>query len=646
MDVDDEKLRCLYAYNPEMRTQMELGRLLDTIEGFHLGSLNLTGRHRPVYEEMRARFDDMERACAEFLQVARVHEGYRPLRISTPAGIIEAVEPYCTFDPPNAWEEFTRRRGIPCYNYPILVAGVKQCRQVIDAHPQPRFQKLCLLDLPPELLDHIMDLCHVLVARVWNQVCKTLQKHASQRLHAYCDLTMAREIDWPKARDLEDTPDELEAYLRGQAFPARDALVHRMQRLLARPDILERIRTLTFGEDWTHDHFGFVERMRCPAEEITARPYALLAEVLGRSTPGRVIYRAGSMPGVVWRAIAAHPSVRSAALTTRLVDERVDWPPAPNIINLHICIGHAVRPVNQWEILPLCPSAIYLKIISIEEYGSIVPDTVFGAFPTNPMAHLQRLDLQNIAADSLINLADAIQAIPRVPLTHLSIAPKDSLVYGETAFPLVEALQHAPDLRVLHISRLHYAWTELLGFMGESIPGLEALVLEHSTSERKKNVETAHWPCPAYEYAPLLGAFPRLRHLGLNMDMSSSYTPRMLEQMEKGYDGTAPTESLYTTPVTAEMLAEGLEPDSVGTTEGLMTAKLFAIHAKSLRSLALHKMQPSMDRRHWWSIGRDGEKPLLRRPSNEDGEYISKCMPMYHAASWELSQREIESLGI
>ena len=93
------------------------------------------------------------------------------------------------------------------------------------------------------------------------------------------------------------------------------------------------------------------------------------------------------------------------------------------------------------------------------------------------------------------------------------------------------------------------------------------------------------------------------------------------------------------------MLAEGLEPDSVGTTESLMTAKLFAIHAKSLRSVALHKMQPGLNLRYWWSIGRDGERPLLRCPSNEDGEYISKCMPMYHAASWELSQREIESLG-
>ena len=36
------------------------------------------------------------------------------------------MEPYCAFDPPNAWEEFTRRRGIPCYNYPILVAGVSK----------------------------------------------------------------------------------------------------------------------------------------------------------------------------------------------------------------------------------------------------------------------------------------------------------------------------------------------------------------------------------------------------------------------------------------------------------------------------------------------------------------------------------------
>ncbi|KAL1746708.1 hypothetical protein HDZ31DRAFT_80977 [Schizophyllum fasciatum] len=584
--------------------------LFDTIEGFHRGSLDLLGRHRARYEAARPRFDQM---AYEFKETSE-HIVVKYREVSLPLDKTQPVMVPCySSDPPDVWENY----------------------------------KLLLLDLPPELLDHVMSLSHIIYVRPWTTVCRTLREHALQRLDAYCDLSMKRNVDMAKARELEGTsPDALQTYLQCIIFAERDALLDRMTRLLARPAALERIRTLAFGEDWTHDHAGFVERMGCAAEVVAGRAHELLAEVLRASAPVRLIFRAGYLSTVVWRAVAASGSLRGAAFSTRLVEERPEWPPARSIINLHICIPASVRPPNQWNIIPLCPSAVALKVISIERWGSVIPENVFGSFPANPMAHLQRLDLQHIVADSLFNLAEALAAIDRAPLTHLSIAPVESTIYGDVVYALIDAFRHAPDLRVLHMAGVQYAYPELFSHLGQCAPGLEALVLEHRASESDKPGYSARWPCPAYEYAPRLAAFPRLRHLGLNMAMANpSYASQMLERMENGYAGVGAQPAVKRVPRFGKTsnVEDELE-DAVGGDEAEWTGKLFAIHGKSLKSLCFHEMERYMTHHCVWSIGRDDGKVSLKGLTENDEEYMLNCMPMYHSRSWELSSAEMKKM--
>ena len=44
--------------------------------------------------------------------------------------------------------------------------------------PQPKIQQLLLLDLPAEVLDHIMHLSSLENLRTWSSACKLLRDHA------------------------------------------------------------------------------------------------------------------------------------------------------------------------------------------------------------------------------------------------------------------------------------------------------------------------------------------------------------------------------------------------------------------------------------------------------------------------------------
>lgn len=59
--------------------------------------------------------------------------------------------------------------------------------------PQPKIQQLLLLDLPAEVLDHVMHLSSLEDLRKWSSVCKLLRDHAlkyvyevSLHPHALC----------------------------------------------------------------------------------------------------------------------------------------------------------------------------------------------------------------------------------------------------------------------------------------------------------------------------------------------------------------------------------------------------------------------------------------------------------------------------
>ncbi|OCH95344.1 hypothetical protein OBBRIDRAFT_800515 [Obba rivulosa] len=84
--------------------------------------------------------------------------------------------------PSSAMEDFRRKWKLSksvrqdCYGDII-----KEVRAAMKDNP-PKFQKLCLLDLPPELFHIIMSLAEALEARTLRQTCRTLREGTSHTL--------------------------------------------------------------------------------------------------------------------------------------------------------------------------------------------------------------------------------------------------------------------------------------------------------------------------------------------------------------------------------------------------------------------------------------------------------------------------------
>ncbi|TRM63552.1 hypothetical protein BD626DRAFT_402445 [Schizophyllum amplum] len=626
-------------------------RFFKTICGFHMGDLDLTGRHRQRYERLRSRFDEVEREFEHMLKAAT--QNYRYVCVLSPVtGKLEtAVEMYHKVEPPHLWDEFTTKWRISrsLFDLDSLREQISQCRATMNDNPMPRLQSLFLLDLPPEVLLYIMSLCHINDLKLWSSTCRTLREHAMCYLYAYCDYRMdIYAVDWPKYRALAaDSAERAGAYLRGIALPQRDALEQHMSAINQRHDILDKIRVVSFAEDWTADFSGLLETLGCTESEVIGRAHELLAETLRLSSPTRFVCRAGCLPGDAWKAIAMTPTLRSIAVSARLSDERDDWPSAPAVLNLHMCIGNSSRPINQWHIPLLCTSAIVMKVISMQTWGSVIPEDVFGPFTNNPMAHLQRLDLQNMVADSVFNLAEAIRAVEAAPLTHLSISTRESIIYGDTAFHLVESLRRAPRLRIMHIAGLQYAHPDLFALLGECAPALQTLIVEHRPSESDKQSNSTRWPSPAYEYAPHFATLPRLRHLGLNMlTEGRSYTPKYMERME----GIVDEERLEDDFLDEEgkqwlMMMNYMSGarDGVSDDEARATVTLLAVFCAGLQTVSLDKMDALVN--SIWGVDRDIEgRPFIRDYlTEEERDYVGSCMPMY-TTNWELSPREISDV--
>ncbi|KAL1746699.1 hypothetical protein HDZ31DRAFT_72675 [Schizophyllum fasciatum] len=164
-------------------------RFFDTITGFHVGSLDLSGRHPERYERLRSRFDAVER---EFDVVAKSCTSPQRRKQFAGWGL-------CLSNPPDAWAEFANKWHLGrmmgwvdvrvCIILPNLIILQEECRTAMDEYPEPQYQKLLLLDLPFELLNNIRVLSSREELRLWSVTSRRLRHHAFGYLHQSCNPT-------------------------------------------------------------------------------------------------------------------------------------------------------------------------------------------------------------------------------------------------------------------------------------------------------------------------------------------------------------------------------------------------------------------------------------------------------------------------
>ncbi|KZT07739.1 uncharacterized protein LAESUDRAFT_104354 [Laetiporus sulphureus 93-53] len=233
--VEDD---CFYRF-------YKMHRFFATFEGFHEGSLDLTGRHERRYMSLKSRMTSFLEDI-EHLRLYSTRVEYVPsIPLSGQSVLFEYEIPSPILDPFMDKYKLTENS----FSLRYLFRSADDVRKLLSSHPQPVFQKLLLADLPIELIHHIMELGDVDVARRLAATCRRFYEISSA--HAY----KSRQIVFDSALILNDDhpPPGSEAwgqYLHSAAHKTRRKLFDDISFLSSRPDIIHRIRDFKIGCEW------------------------------------------------------------------------------------------------------------------------------------------------------------------------------------------------------------------------------------------------------------------------------------------------------------------------------------------------------------------------------------------------------------
>ncbi|KAL1746705.1 hypothetical protein HDZ31DRAFT_33515 [Schizophyllum fasciatum] len=664
-------------------------RFFETLIGFHKGCVDLTGRHPPRYERLVTRLKvlltEFTSLCKRCTTTTREVNEWN-CRLKKDVVHEESVH---EFDPPVLWGEFASKWRLgDLYNLGALTQELVVCVKVMAAS-KPRFQTLFLHDLPPELLDIIFSMLGPNGSACLGATCKLLREHAVAYAYEvnspYSRLT-TKLIPYQTIRYILDAPNSLDfdlmdklkamrngqeksdMYVRKVAIRQRNALVKRVRHIIKQKHILARTRALQFSEDWTAELWIWPGILGCTYDEFVDPLVKPLAIHLRDSPATSLRYSTRYLQPIVWSGILRCPTLRSLSLLTSLKEDvylahMPSRSPARSIINLELVFKQEAAPHFLWEIVSLCPSALFLSVCGPHlRGGTYIPANVFISDRHKPLKHLRRIALHGVDAASASVLARAFEAAGDPPLTHFSFSPaKKTHISRDVAFSLILSLRRAKNLRVLRLSGLQYAKPDLLAWVGEHTPGLHVLVLEHQPSRyRECSGRGVLWPSEPLEYAPHLAAFAQLKHFAVNMRMVFlCFGTQSLLRLENGYDGAEEADEealnrwfrrMYPVPdggVRDDEEEEQEDPrcaDYLSNTAFHATTRLFAIHGKALRTVSFKGVAP-IHKYVAWAIDRTPEGIRLRDTfTKEECTVAASVGPSYMPADWSFSEQEIEEI--
>ncbi|TRM63551.1 hypothetical protein BD626DRAFT_494666 [Schizophyllum amplum] len=620
-------------------------------ERLYQGDLDLSGRHFPRCQLLNARLADLVSETT-FL-------GNR-FKLSTRTSVrwdmdllaeVPYDETFFDFDPPSLWDDFAAKWRLgSAIDFGDLSAYLLEYHEYSKG--KLRLQTLLLTDLPPEILDQIMSLSSVQELRSCSTTCKLLRELAL--VHVYKDveyrLDSCDAVDYHLMKSFPDDDmyqDNVSAYVRGIAFSQRDSLLDRMRRVTLRNDILAQTQHLSFSEDWMAEMWHWHERLDCTFHDFVGPLIPPLCAHIRASPLTELTYRTRYLYGSAWKALTLSTSLRNLRLFTTIPMHVETWPLAHSVVNLTLVMLEPNQPDFLWDVIPSCPSALFVQVRGPHSRGTHIPDGVFAGNVAQPLQHIRRMDLRDIVAESLAVLAAALEASGDIPLTHLTVSTAKSHIKRDVALQLVRSLRHAARLQHLRVLGLQYARPDILALLAESAPGLCELVLEHQPSIFRKRRTTNYWPCPSFEYAPFLSGFVHLQHLSLNMGgLDLVYTPQVLPRLEDGYDGAEEEDNrdfdqwYDTYPRTEE---DPRSIDFISDNAIWATARLFALYGMALETVSLGDSDIMMSPMAW-AVDRDPEgKPILRDEFTAEERSRTRGLGSFSLnTKWVFDERETQ----
>ncbi|KZV71010.1 hypothetical protein PENSPDRAFT_664693 [Peniophora sp. CONT] len=528
----DQAKNMLWSYHED--------RFLDTLKGYHEGYCDLVGRHAERYTRLRKRFDELSDQFDQLVSRATLISGDETWGSGERAFVHKWYE--YQFEDPQEWEAFAAKWHAPFGSAHRLSNSLREFKDVLATHPEPRFQKIMLLDLPVEILENITRNCDSTSLRQLYASCRPLRLLALADVYTNCTFsfsTFGSGLDWRQAVARDEN--NVSPYLRDQVDKHRAVVLRHMDSLRQRPEALDRTKAISFYDTWTCDKahlLGDYAATGRSVEELLLPLLSRLSFFIFRCPLQSFYFHSHEFTGILWEAVRSNPTLHTLTVNARVQEDPIMWLAAPSLVNLHLFLQNGIG-LRIWEIVPLCPNLRYLSFSSHERAGSRIPASIGSS--TNNFRMLTRISLRGIQAKSVrfliraLNDAASILDPNPLPLTHLRLDVRFSLLKRDMVFQLVSALSQA-SVRVLYLSQLQCTRPDIFQHIATNLPLLEALTLRHQQRAQAQSRSPLIWPHPAYEYAHALRHFPRLSFFGFNNELwRVGYTPFFLVEAEVDY---------------------------------------------------------------------------------------------------------------
>ncbi|CAL1706712.1 unnamed protein product [Somion occarium] len=592
-------------------------RFFETVEGFHTGSLDLTGRHQRRYDSIILRWNDFSSDLEELLRDAKSSLTPREIGVRDSKEVLETeMKPAA----PQNWDQFLAKwlahDSFSLHNFSAWRDRVIDC---FTQNPTPRFQTLCLHDLPPELLHNIVEIAGIDLARKLGTTCRLLREISfsymfkDHRFHLSCG------IQWHHYHSLRSF-DALATYLDPLITQARSKLLSDIDFVKSRPDILIALHNVYVDDEW-QVHRTWTRTSVAGNDEnrrsFCAPVYSGISNlIVCLPNLQSLTLQHWHITKELTQSLGCLERLRTLTLSSCTPTLRCPYTIAklPSLLNFRLMYTKEQR--GSWLFLGMCPNIKNLFILSPscdrDEPGLIMPPPELMAAFT-PFKTLQRFSMLQVPPGWIPRLNAWIQSARDgnestvLRLTHFKLETSGGL-HRQNLFTLLDVL-NGSSIRFLVLDGLRYAAPDILDRIASALPQVEYLTLCYRESDIEYRTKETPWPFAAWEYAPHFANFTRLRRFSWNYKTNvDEYGPSALRFFEEGFP-----EEQQVGRRDADHLCE---PESI--------AKRFSTFCPSLASIAFESPLGGIRK----DVREDGQFPLVTNVSSETA-LSQMCNPLH-----------------
>ncbi|KAG6848019.1 hypothetical protein H0H93_004153 [Arthromyces matolae] len=493
-------------------------RFFKTIQGFHEGYLDLTGRHRSRLAEIVPKWSSYLQGFSELLVCA--HRSVNPV-----PGHTYEEESY-TFDDPDMAEKFMSKWKIPSelVDFGILICQTRITLETIARNTGgPRIQKLCLVDLPFEILDVIFYQCRLSDARLLSATSKQLRKIGERHVLSNRTILLKRLRFLSEDMEIADLPPH--NCIISSVFAARDEALALCQFLLNRRDLLDRLKTLFVGDQCSGNSLDPPFIRDYPFSDLDGGHfyspfYKALENVISSSVNlTELTLLRITMALDIISSLCNLPNLDLLVLRVCTVSREAQRALSAAAAGAFACSARCLQIVvddpaqHSYYAMIFCPNVTHFSVYALGESLLLPPPEIIW----DKCQFLPTLKYFCLGRISLFDLPMFVEWIRRSlhgispKITHFKVQTEYSISDTQIEF-FLEALGTAP-LEVLSIQGALHADLSLFDWIANHFPNLRGLTLVRRESALSRDTK---WPLPTWVYARCLSAFPKLEYFRWN----------------------------------------------------------------------------------------------------------------------------------